>query len=262
MKCRNHLEVLIGASILGLATAALAPRLYGGGGDEGVDILPFTGDGGASGAGDEDGPSDPPPRPPNGYLTIHGDDLTLDANDSPYASGFLAGGHTRADIFFGMPGDEPYDDATGLDILGKGTRALFFSDVMHGSGVQGLRSFVHFNGRFEFEDIDEDDGELLELAGRKRLPAVLGIVVGKRSTHEGGIWKSFAHVDQFVLVSLPTGAFDLEEARKQAKANLAGTGLDVGFVLYATTARGADQVWAAFNVDDARAIYDVEVKLR
>jgi hypothetical protein len=258
MRRQNQFGWLIGASVLGLATAALAPRGYGGGGDEGVDILPFSGPGAASdGFGSPTGML----RPPNGYLTVHGSSVVLDANDIPYSSGFRADGHTRADLYVGLPGTEPWKNSTGLDILMKGPRKLFFSDVTQ-TNLTRSPSYVHLNGRFEVTDLSANNGQMLELVSRLRKPTTVGLVIGHRSTHTGPIWPSFATVDQFLITSLPSGSVDLESTRADLKATYGGTGDDIGIVVYATTPRGVDEVWTAFNVDDATALFDVEVKLK
>ncbi len=263
MMRRNQFGSLIVAGLLiGLAGVAVAPRLYGGG-DEGVDILPNVNGrssptGGGSSAGD--GPVMIGVHG-SGYVAIHGKNLDLDTVDWPLASGFLAVGRTRADIFQGLPGQEPGPNPTAVDILTKGTRKLQFSDSTQLPGASAV-SYLHFNGRFEVEDIDPNDLDGLEIMSRGRAPAVMNVLLGHRSTHAGGVPGSFAVIDQVVSENVPSGTVDLNARRSAMKAALAGTGYDVGLALYATTPKGVDEVWVAFNVDDQRAVYDIDVRLK
>ena len=266
MRLRNQprqLAAVIGAGLLGLATVGIAPLLYGGGGDEGVDILPYMGP--EASGGDPDGGGFGPPsitRPAIGYLTIHGPNLDLDANSVPYSAGFNAVGHRRADVFVGLPGEEPVQNSTALDILAKGKRKLFISEYAPISGGGSSFAFVHMTGRFEFEDLDPTDAETLEIVSRNRLSTFVGIVIGRRSTHQGGIYASFATIDQFLLLSVPTGAIDLVEARAVLNEAYGGDGQDVALVLYSPNPRGMDEVWVAWNADDARNLYDFESRTR
>ena len=269
MRLRNQprqLFAVIGAGLFGLATVGLAivgiaPHLHGGGGDEGVDILPYYGPE-SSGGGVDGGGILPPSisRPEIGYLTIHGPNLDLDANSIPYSAGFNAVGHRRADVFVGLPGQEPVPNSTALDILAKGKRKLFVSEHAPVSGGSSSFAFVHMSGRFEFEDLDPTDAETLEIVSRKRLATFVGIIVGTRSTHHGGIFASFATIDQFLLLSVPTGSIDLVEARAALNEEYGGDGQDVALVLYSPNPRGMDEVWVAWNVDDARHLYDFETR--
>jgi len=256
MRSRSQFGTLIGASLLGLAAVAIAPRLYGGGGDEGVDILPSGGPTPTSGqlAGvDRDGGSR--------LVSIRGSSLLLDAPRLASSSSFVAGAFTSAD-FLVAPADPPrLAGGAALDLLAKGTRRISFADV---PPLPGLPSSgrVHFGGRFEFEDVDPLDGEPIEIVSFKRTPALQAVVLGRRSTHAGSIWPSFSTVDHFKVEKVPSGAVDLVAARAESIARLAGTGYDVAIALYARTPRGVDEVWVAWNVDDGRAVYDVEVRSR
>jgi hypothetical protein len=244
--------MLIGAGLLGLAAIAIAPRLYGGGGDEGVDILPASG--GLTTGGAADGPR-------VGFVTIHGENLDLDTGDEPIASGLLVGSHSLSDVFLGLPGTEPSEGSTALDLMTKGKRKLAFSELLEVGGAGPVPS-LHFNGRFQIEDIDPLDGEQLELVGFKRKPSVLSVMVGHRSTHDGGVRQSFTSVDIFTFQNVPSGSVDLVAFRAAASAALAGSGYDISLTLYARARRGYDEVVVSWNVDDARAIYDVDVRLR
>jgi hypothetical protein len=257
MKCRKNdrMPAMFGASLLGLALAALAPLGYGGGGDEGVDILPSV-------RGGSSGPSFGLEPTLNRYLTIHGGGLASSRGDSPHGSGFVTSGHTNADVYLGLPGTEPGPAVTALDILTKGPRQLLYSDLPQSPG-SSAPSFVHMVGRFQVEDVDpSDDLDDPELVTYGNSPGILATVVGQRSTHSGGIGASFATVDSVTYETVSSGRVDLNSRRAAVQQELAGTGCDVAFVLFASTPRGTDQVWAAFNVDDQRALYDLDIRVK
>jgi hypothetical protein len=251
MKSRNQFGALIAAGLLGLAAVAIAPRLHGGGGDEGGDILP------AVGPSELDGPAFAGVSPSRRFLFVHGASAALDTNDLPISSGILVGGRSGSDVVLALP-----DPGTAsLDLLTKGRRRLAFSELAAGSGAGALPA-VHLNGRFELEDIDPQDGETLEAVSQGRTVALGILLLGHRSTLEGGIRASFSSIELLMVQRLPQGAVDLSALRAASKTYLSGTGLDVAVVLLVPALRGFDEVWVAWNVDDQRALFDVEVKLR
>jgi hypothetical protein len=242
--------MLVGASVLGLAAIAIAPRLHAGGGDEGVDILPSMGP--SSGI---DGGKARPQR----FLAIHGNRVSLDTNDHVQLTGFLTGPHTNADVFMGLPGDEPGFGQTTLDILAKGRLGrIHYSDVVqHGGVMQPL--FVHLSGRFEVKDFDPDDGETLKIVSFRCKPSAEVVILGKRTTKEGGIVQSFGTIDTWQITRRAAGSVDLLAMHDEIYEAFGGSGYDVAVGLVTTTAHGIDEVWAAWAVDDRRVVLDVEV---
>ncbi len=266
MGCRKLIGSWMGAALVSAAALATAPLVLGGGGDEGVDILPYIGGGSSASLPDSAPGGMKVSRPLVGFVAIHGRkgaDTQPDANGFPIATGLVIAPHTRSDLFQGTVGNEPLPRfGSSLDLRLKGPRKLFFGEMAASPGGLAARSFLNLNGRFEVEDLRSDDGETLELVARQRMPAVMTVVVGKRSTTDGGILASFKQVDYVVTDVVASGSIDLAALRAECQAELAGSGCDVGVVLFATTPRGVDEAWAAFNVDDARAIFDIEIKLK
>jgi hypothetical protein len=255
MRSRNQFGLLIGASLLGLAVitiGAIAPRLYGGGGDEGGDILPASGGPTTGSAIDHAHP----------YVTVHGRDLSLDTQDLPFATGLVVGGHSKADIVVGLPTEGIQADATALDVLVKGRGKLAYSDFVDLSSPAAPTKMLHLNGRFELEDLDPTDGEAVQVRSRMRQPAVVATVLGHRKTHEGSVLLSFDRIVYMGFGYAPEGIVDLASLHDLGKGVLSGTDYDVAIGLYSKATRAFDEVWVAWNVADARTVYDVEVKLR
>jgi len=257
MRSRNQFGLLIGASLLGLATVtlgALAPRLYGGGGDEGGDILPASGGPTSGSAIDRSHP----------YVTVHGRDLALDTKDQPTFTGIVVGGHSSDDLVVGLPTEGQQAGATAIDLLVKMRRPLSYSDFFEESSSAPLPTrMLHLNGRFELEDFDPADGEAVEIRSRMKKPAILAMMIGHRKTHEGGVLASFDRIDVVRYVFAPEGTVDLVAMREAGRGLLAGSTSDVAIGLFSKLPRGGyDEVWVAWNIADDRAVYDVEVKNR
>jgi hypothetical protein len=280
MRHRNQLgsiaplRTISAALVLGIGLVAVAPSLYGGGGDEGVDVMPRTRGSPtptptpsptSAGPSSTTSSSTPfvgrsPYRPVNGYLTVHGSGAPLAGNGVPFASGLVVERHGKADVYFGLPGTEPFHGKTALDILTKGNRRFLYGEVQGQPGML-VPTHVYLNGRFEYEDVDPSTHQVVELVTRGHVAGTLAILVGQRSTHDGSVGASFTTVDSVSYENVPYGVVDLASRRAAWQAALQGTGKDVGLALYATVPAGTDELWAAFNVDDARAVYDVEVNL-
>ena len=103
------------------------------------------------------------------------------------------------------------------------------------------------------------DRETLTLVGHWYMPAISIIIVGVRGTHVGPIAHSFAQLDHVEAAPIATGMVDLKNFREQAILNLGGTNRDVaiGIILPGASTSLASS-WAAFNVDDSAAVYDVQ----
>ncbi|MBM4013616.1 MAG: hypothetical protein FJ293_01460 [Planctomycetes bacterium] len=248
--------------LLGFATLAIAPQLFGGGGDEGVDILPkLRGDGGAGGS---DGPGAGGNAIPHGvqvgYIAVHGKNAALDANWFWALPGLRLPGHARQDLFLGDVGKEP--DSRGetvLDILTKGKRKLMYGEYLPRSGQIAGPEFLTLNGRFEIEDRFDD--QRLELSGRDKQAVYWTILVGQRSTTKDSIQASFSRIDSTLTGTEISGRIDLDQFRDEMVALYGGTGADIALLLSAPSKRGTDECWAAFNVDDQSEIWDVEIKV-
>lgn len=262
MGCRKPLGGWLGAALLGAASIAVAPLLYGGGGDEGVDILPyFDGRGGGSGSGSGDGPSGGglPHSPAVGWVAVHGRNAKLDANGRAMATGLLLRDHLRGDLFLGDPELPPGDRAeTSLDLLTKGPRPLVYGEMVRERGALGGEPWLLLDGRFELAVLSAD--ERLELVSRQRQPALLTILIGKRSTRSGPIGPSFTTIDGTLTEDLAEGRIDLLELRERLLDDNAGTGIDIAVVLSITTPRGVDEAWVAFHSDDVEPLFDVEIR--
>lgn len=243
MKSQKHFAGWLTAALIGAAAVATAPHLFGGGGDEGVDILPFAGGGGI-------GPGIPP-KPAFGYITVEKTaNFTYDQNADWHRSGVLVAPHKLSDVFIGHLGHEPYPGLTSLDVLPKGTEHISFA---------GVASFVHMDGRYEMTDLDPNDIETLTLVGHWYQPAIEVIIVGVRGTHLGSIPSSFVEFDRVTAGVLQDGKVDLKRLRQQSKLSLGGTGRDVAVgVLVPGSGGYTISAWAAFNVDDSAAVYDVQ----
>jgi len=262
MGCRNPVGGWFGAALIGAAAAVSTPLLFGGGGDEGVDILPRLDGGGRASGSDGLGGLDPATRGPVvGYVAVHGKTTIIDANYVAVGTGLRLHQHVRADLFLGLPGAEPDDLAsTSLDLLTKGNRKLFYGEYVPSYGSIGGTPYLNLNGRFEIEDFTPGDGERLELSVRDRSAGAWTILIGKRASRLGSIGPSFTRIDTTLTGVEPSGKIDLETLRSDLLADWAGTGVDIAIVLSCPTPRGVDEAWAAFNADDSRRIWDVEIR--
>lgn len=243
MKSQKRIAGWFAAALIGAAAVATAPLLFGGGGDEGVDILPFAG-GLPSGSG-------VPPKPAFGYITIEKTaNLSYDRNANWQNSGILLAPHKLSDVFVGHLGHEPWPGMTTIDVVPKGTQHISFGSIA---------GFVHMDGRYEMTDLDPNDREALTLVGHWYAPAVEVVIVGVRGTHIGPIPNSFTRVDSTTTGALPNGILDLKTFRQQVILTLGGTGRDVAVgILLPGPSDNVIASWAAFNVDDSAALYDVQ----
>jgi hypothetical protein len=243
MKSQKHFAGWLTAALIGAAAVATAPHLFGGGGDEGVDILPFAG-GGSGGPGI-------PPKPSFGYITIEKTaNFSYDRNAIWQNSGVLLAPHRLSDVFIGHLGHEPYPGMTTIDVVPKGNEHLSFA---------GVANFVHMDGRYEMTDLDPNDRETLTLVGHWYMPAVEILIVGVRGSHSGPIPNSFTEVDRVTASPLTSGMVDIKLLRQQSMLALGGTGRDVAVGIVLTgVSNNVISSWAAFNVDDAAALYDVQ----
>jgi hypothetical protein len=259
MNSRKRFASWLSATLIGALAITAAPRLFGGGGDEGVDILPLKGEMtlqtrnfGSSGA-------------PGGVATIDVGcvrvdlvtGLTMDDLGDPRHSGvmvgagFLGGGSTGpGGATLGGSGALLIGQPT-VEVLAKGGRHLSFARP------GGL---VHVDGRFEMIDYKSSDTQPLALIGHWHEKAIVVVMIGVRGTHVGPIPASFTTVDKVMLSVNYTGFVDLRLVRAQAIAQGAGTGRDVAVGLLVGNATNLVQSWAAFNVDDASAVYDIDAK--
>jgi hypothetical protein len=259
MKSRKRFASWLSATLIGTLAVAAAPLLFGGGGDEGVDILPLKGEltlqstrsFGSSGA-------------PGGIATVDVgcvrvdlvSGLVMDDLGNPRHSGVLVGQGSFGGSFAGSGGSVLGGGAilTGqptVEVLAKGGRHLSFARP------GGL---VHVDGRFEMTDYKPNDSLPLPLIGHWHEKAIVVVMIGVRSTHVGAIPASFSSVDKVMMSVSYTGFVDLRQVRAQAIAQGAGTGRDVAVGLLVGNTSNLVQSWAAFNVDDASAVYDVDAK--
>jgi hypothetical protein len=259
MNSRKRFASWLSATLIGALAIAAAPRLFGGGGEEGVDILPLNGemtlltqrDFGSSGA-------------PGGVATIDVgcvrvdlvSNLTMDDLGDPRHSGVLVGPGSLGGAGAGTGGAMLGGGAilTGqptVEVLAKGGRHLSFARP------GGL---VHVDGRFEMTDYKSTDTQPLALIGHWHEKAIVVVMIGVRGTHAGPIPASFTSVDKVMMSVSYTGFVDLRQVRAQAIVQGAGTGRDVAVGLLVGNATNLVQSWAAFNVDDASAVYDVDAK--
>jgi len=259
MNSRKRFASWLSATLIGTLAIAAAPRLFGGDSDEGVDILPLKGEMtlqtrnfGSSGA------------PGNGATVDVGcvrvdlvSGLTMDDLGNPRHSGVLvgpgslggAGAGTGGTTLFG--GSAMLTGQPTVEVLAKGGRHLSFARP------GGL---VHVDGRFEMTDYKPNDTQPLALIGHWHEKAIVVVMIGVRGTHVGAIPASFTSVDKVMMSVNYTGFVDLRLVRAQAIAQGAGTGRDVAVGLLVGNATKLVQSWAAFNVDDASAVYDIDAK--
>jgi hypothetical protein len=242
MKSQKHFAGWLTAALIGAAAVAMAPHLFGGGGDEGVDILPFAG---GSGGGTT------PPKPQLGYITLEKTaGLSYDKNAVWQNSGVLFSPHRLTDVFVGHMGQEPFPGMTSIDVVAKGTQHLSFGSI---------GNLVHLDGRYEMTDVDPLDRETLTLVGHWYMPAVQAVIIGVRGTHIGPIPASFTQIDSITASPLQTGMVDLKLFRQQSVLALGGSRRDVAIgILLPGPFDSVIASWAAFNVDDTAAVYDVQ----
>ncbi|HET6164595.1 MAG TPA: hypothetical protein VFG37_13060 [Planctomycetota bacterium] len=259
MKSRKRFASWLSATLIGTLAVAAAPLLFGGGGDEGVDILPLKGEltlqstrsFGASGA-------------PGGIATVDVgcvrvdlvSGLVMDDLGNPRHSGVMVGqgslgGTGGTTLGGGGVGGAILTGQPTVEVLAKGGRHLSFARP------GGL---VHVDGRFEMTDYKANDTQPLPLIGHWHEKAIVVVMIGVRSTHVGAIPASFSSVDKVMMSVSYTGFVDLRQVRAQAIAQGAGTGRDVAVGLLVGNTSNLVQSWAAFNVDDASAVYDVDAK--
>jgi hypothetical protein len=231
------------AALIGAAAVATTPLLFGGGGDEGVDILPFAG-GLPSG-------TELPPKPALGYITVEKTTrLSYDDRADWKSTGILFAPHKLSDVFIGHMGHEPWGGMTSIDVVAKGTQHLSFGRIA---------GFVHMDGRYEMTDLDPNDRETLTLVGHWYEPALSIVIVGVRGSHTGSIANSFVQIDRVEASPLANGLVDLKAFRQQSIVGLRGTGRDVAIgIVLSGSSDNVVSSWAAFNVDDSAALYDVE----
>jgi hypothetical protein len=243
MNSQKRIAGWVTAALIGAAAVATAPHLFGGGGDEGVDILPFSG-GAPSGAG-------VPPKPALGYITVEKTpNLSYDAKADWHNAGVLFAPHQLSDVFVGHMGHEPWAGMTSIDVVAKGTQHLSFAR---------MAGFVHLDGRYEMTDLDPNDGETLTLVGHWYQPALSVVIVGIRGTHTGKIANSFTQIDHLDAAPLVNGIVDLKLFREQAVQGLRGSGRDVAIgIILPGPSNNLVESWAAFNVNDSAQLYDIE----
>lgn len=266
MRSRNLIRGWFGAALLG-AGLATSPCLFGGGGDEGVDILPniYGGGNGGSGAGSSGDPAASGNQIPHGvvagYVAVHGKNAALDANWLWAAPGLRLPGHDRSDLFLGTAGNEPNPRGeTALDIVTKGSRKLMYGEFLPTPGaLGGGPESLTLNGRFEIVDLHAD--QPLVLAGREGKAAYWQVIVGERSTTKGAISKSFGRIDAVLTGTEWSGKVDLDAFRAEMVATYGGTGVDIALCLTGTGKRGVEEAWAAFDVDDEAELWDIEIRV-
>jgi hypothetical protein len=260
MNSRKRFASWLSATLIGALAVSAAPRLFGGGGEEGVDILPLKGemtlqtrDFGSSGA------------PGAGATVDVGcvrvdlvSGLVMDDLGNPRHSGVMVGQGSLGGLFggtgrtgLGGTGSAILMGQPTVEVLAKGGRHLSFARP------GGL---VHVDGRFEMTDYKSNDTQPLPLIGHWHEKAIVVVMIGVRSTHIGAIPASFSSVDKVIMSVSYTGFVDLRQVRAQAIAQGAGTGRDVAVGLLVGNATHLVQSWAAFNVDDASAVYDIDAK--
>lgn len=250
----------LNAASVAAAAFGLAPLLFGGGGDEGVDILPYIDGGGGAGDGGHRG-LDVPNAAEIGYIAVHGRSPVLDANGFAIATGLVVTNHLRADLFLGEPGSEPVRSGeTSLDVLTKGSRKLKYGEYVPSPGALVGTPYLNLNGRFEIEDLIPDEKEQLQLRVRQRSAAAWTILIGERGTTTGPIGSSFSRIDSTETGVELDGTIDLTELRAALEEEWSGSGVDIAIVLTTPTARGVDEAWAAWNVDESRHLWDIEIK--
>jgi len=242
MKSQKHFAGWLTAALIGAAAVATAPHLFGGGGDEGVDILPFAGGPGGGTL---------PPKPQLGYITLEKSaGLSYDKNANWQNSGVVFSPHRLTDVFVGHIGQEPFPGLTSIDIVAKGTQHLSFG---------AIGNLVHLDGRYEMTDVDPFDRETLTLVGHWYVPAVQTVIIGVRGTHTGPIPNSFIQIDSMTAAPLQSGMVDLKLFRQQSVLALGGSHRDVAIgILLPGPYDNVIASWAAFNVDDSAAVYDIQ----
>jgi hypothetical protein len=134
--------------------------------------------------------------------------------------------------------------------VAKGTKHLSFGKTAN---------FVHLDGRFEMTDLDPHDRESLTLVGHWYMPGIAIVIVGVRGSHEGPISNSFVQIDRISASPVANGLIDLKSFREQAVLTLGGTNRDVAIgIMLPGLANNMAAAWAAFNVNDSAALYDVQ----
>ena len=227
MNSRKRIASWLSATLIGTLAIAAAPRLFGGGGDEGVDILPLKGEMtlqsqrsfGSSGA------------PGNGATIDVGcvrvdlvSGLTMDNLGNARRSGVMVGPGSMGGTFAGTGrttlggGSAILTGQPTVEVLAKGQRHLSFARP------GGL---VHVDGRFEMTDFKPNDTQPLPLIGHWHEKAIVVVMIGVRGTHAGPIPASFTSIDKVIMQVSYTGFVDLRRVRAQAIAQGAGTGRDV-----------------------------------
>lgn len=261
MNSRKRIASWLSATLIGTLAVASAPRLFGGGGEEGVDILPLKGK-----MELESSRNFGPGGAPGGGATVDVgcvrvdlvSGLTMDDLGNARHSGVMVGQGALGGSFaggggttLGGAGSAILTGQPAVEILAKGGRHLSFARP------GGL---VHVDGRFEMTDYKPNDTMPLPLIGHWHEKAIVVVMIGVRGTHAGAIPASFTSVDKVLLSVTYNGLVDLRRVRAQAIAQGAGTGRDVAVGLLVGNTTHLVQSWAAFNVDDATAVYDVDAK--
>jgi len=248
MNSGKRLAGWLSATLLGAFAIAGAPCLFGGGGDEGVDILPFDG-----------GDPTPPPGSPGDSFDVgcvrveHVPGLTIDGNADWRHSGVLVGSDALGDPGSSFGGSVGDSSAPAAEVVAKGKKHLSFGEIARR---------IHVDGRFDIRDLDAFDRRSITLVGHVNVPALAVLIVGVRGTHTGSIAQSFSRIDQVRLLPIGNGMVSLGELRRQAREHLHGSGLDVAIGLLVPQPARAIQAWAAFNVDDMLEVHDVETSGR
>jgi hypothetical protein len=264
MNSRKRIASWLSATLIGTVAIAVAPRLFGGGGDEGVDILPLMGKLELMDSRTNFGPGGAPGSISTldvGCVRVDlVSGLTMDDLGNARHSGVLVGQGSMGGAIMGSGGGA--SGGTGgavltnqpiVEVLPKGGRHLSFARP------GGL---VHVDGRFEMTDYGPTDPRPLPLIGHWNEKAIVVVVIGVRGTHVGAISSSFTTVDKVLMSVSYSGFVNLRTIRAQAIAQGAGTGRDIAVGLLVGNATNLVQSWAAFNVDDAAAVYDVDAKGR
>jgi hypothetical protein len=264
MNSRKRIASWLSATLIGALAIAVAPRLFGGGGDEGVDILPFMGKLELMDSRSNFGPSGAPGTIATldvGCVRVDlVSGLTMDNLGNARHSGVLVGQGSMGGSIMGSgssasggTGGAFLSNQPVVELLPKGGRHLSFARP------GGL---VHVDGRFEMTDYEATDPRPLPLIGHWNEKAIVVVVIGVRGTHLGAIPSSFTTVDKIMMSVSYSGFVNLRTIRAQAIAQGAGSGRDIAVGLLVGNATNLVQSWAAFNVDDAAAVYDVDAKGR
>jgi hypothetical protein len=253
MNTRKSTASWLAATLIAAVAVAAAPHLFGGGGDEGVDILPLMGTAKLA--------SPTPPPPPSSVTTLDVGcvrvhlvpGFTMDELADWRRSGVLVGPQD-----FGQTAGAG-GAFSGLQTGNRPEAEVFPAGKKHLSFAR-LDSDVHVDGKFELIDVDPSDGHPVTLVGRVGTQSMAVLLIGERGTHLGPIPSSFTRIDRVVVGAAMNGIIDLREVRERLVHRLAGTAVDVAVGIIVPDPAGAVNAWAAFNVDDQYAVFDIDAK--